>query len=384
MNRRFVLPLRFPHRPVGVLAGLVALGAFCAPAAGLEVVTLEPAAEARAGVATRPVEEHAFGDRLRVVGRVVRSPGSTVTVKALVEGRIESLAVAPGERVERGAPLVVLHSHDLHEMRARYLRAREASRLAENRVHAGEQLLELEGISRLDLEERRQRALAARLEVEAVLADLEFLGYDEAQVETFDRPDWHAELTVRAPSAGVVLDLAVEEQGWVSHYEPMVTLGDPDRLELELQIPPDEAGRVEPGDRVDFGPVGRPERASLAEVITGVPRVDPTTRTVTVRARIVEGLGESLPGVFVEGTLVHGEDRASPAVPESAVIRVDQGDHVFVKIAPGTYEARPVRVGAFDGERYQVLDGVAVGEEVAVAGVFLLKSALVRAGEGDG
>ncbi len=45
---------------------------------------------------------------------------------------------------------------------------------------------------------------------------------------------------------------------------------------------------------------------------------------------------------------------------------------------PATYEARPVRLGHFNGSRYQILAGVAVGEEVAVEGVFLLKSALLR------
>ncbi len=350
------------------------------PAArAVETVRLDAAGEARAGIEIRPVIEVSFGDQIRIVGQTVRSPGATLRVKALVEGRVDAVHVAPGDRVPRGGALVTIESHDLHELKGRYLRAREALKLAENHVEAGEQLLELEGISRLNLEQRRQHALGARLDIAAVEAELEHLGFRRQEVATlFDDPDWHPKLTLRAPMAGAVLDLEVEAHGWVERYQPLLVLGDPARLELELQMPPDQADRAAPGDIVEFVPVGRPRIAGRARIITRVPRVDPTTRTVTLRAEITEGRALTLPGVFIEGTLVRGEASASPSVPESAVIRIGAEDRVFVHTGESTYEARPVDVGRFNGSRYEILAGAAVGEEVAVEGVFLLKSALLR------
>jgi cobalt-zinc-cadmium efflux system membrane fusion protein len=70
-------------------------------------------------------------------------------------------------------------------------------------------------------------------------------------------------------------------------------------------------------------------------------------------------------------------------VPEAAVIRIGVDDHVFVETGPGTYEARPVRVGRFDDNHYEILDGVRPNERVAVEGVFLLKSALLRPSDGE-
>lgn len=351
---------------------------------GVQTVQLDAAAERRGGIETRPVVEHAFGNRIRIVGQTVRSPGSTLTVKALVEGRVEAVHVAPGDRVPRGGALVTLQSHDLHELKGRYLSAREALKLAENRVEAGEQLLELEGISRLELEQRRLHALGARLEVDAVEAELEHLGFPREEVANlFDDPDWHPLLTMSAPMASAVLDLEVEAHGWVERYQPLLVLGDPARLELELQLPPDQAEQVTPGDLVEFVPVGRSGRTGRARIVTRVPRVDPTTRTVTLRAEITEGLELTLPGVFVEGTLIQGNVSASPSVPEAAVIRIGAEDHVFVQTGASTYEARPIQVGRFDGSRYEILEGAEVGEDVAVVGVFLLKSALLRQADGS-
>jgi multidrug efflux pump subunit AcrA (membrane-fusion protein) len=57
-------------------------------------------------------------------------------------------------------------------------------------------------------------------------------------------------------------------------------------------------------------------------------------------------------------------------------------DYVFVRLDAETFEARPVSVGRFNGSRYEIQEGLELDEEVAVQGVFLLKSALLRGEEG--
>jgi cobalt-zinc-cadmium efflux system membrane fusion protein len=367
-----------PRRGWRLLLSLFLLGAV-SPVLATEMVQLEPAALERAGVAVEAVESRAFGDLVRVVGQVVRQPGATVEVKSILGGRVEQLHAAPGAKVRSGQPLLTLHSHELHQLQGELLSAHEALRLALNQVEAGEQLLALEAISRLELDRRRQQGLAARLALQAVEAELEDLGYGEAEIARLvESSETHPALVVRAPADGVVLELGVELHGWVAPLEPLMMLGNPERLELELQLPPEEAARVAAGDRVVFGPVGRPELEGQAQVIAGVPQVDPMTRTVTVRAELVDGRGRLLPGVFVEGVLHRGVAESAPAVPAAAVARLGAADHVFVRRDATRFEARPVQLGRFDGSHYEIVAGLAAGEEVAVEGVFLLKSALVR------
>ncbi len=283
-----------------------------------ELVRLNADEQARAGIVVRPVLERSFGDQFRVVGQVVRSPGSTVPVKVVIPGRIEKTMATPGTRVQAGQPVLLMHSHALHGLQGDYLRAREQLRLAEIRLEAGRKLLELEGISRLELEEREQRAFGARLELEATRAELMDLGYTETELEEIvsrRSPDPH--LTIRAPVSGVVLELGVEPQEWVQAYHLLMVIGDPSRVELGLQIPPDQASSVAQGDQVEFIPVARPNAVGHATVVTSVPQVDPTTRTIVIRAAITDSLAPLVPGVFVEGTLTHG-GRATGDVPHRA------------------------------------------------------------------
>jgi cobalt-zinc-cadmium efflux system membrane fusion protein len=363
---------------------LLLSGALALPAAGGERVTLDAVAQSRAGIVVRPVLERSFGEQMRVFGEIVRSPGTTATVKTRLQTRVLRILVAPGDPVRQGEPLLEVYSHELHELEGQVLRLREEKRLADSRVEAGRQLLELEGISRIELEAREQRALAAAIDYEQSLHELEDLGYLQSDVKLLldsRLPD--GRMTLRSPMAGVVLDLAVQRHDWTEGFDPLLVVGDPASLELEVEVPPTDFPSIRTGDTVDFAPVGHPGLAGRARVITPIPRVDPSTRTMTVRAEIVESRTSLVPGTFVEGVLVRGEVRQALSVPESAVIRIGSADHVFVRLSAESFEARAVEIGLFNGTRYEVVTGVEPGEEVVVEGVFFLKSALLRGG-GEG
>jgi len=365
---------------------IVAAVAFVLSVSGLclaaERVQLNADEQARAGIVVREVLPRSFGDQFRVVGHVVRSPGSTSPVKVVVPGKIEEILATPGSRVRAGQPVLLMHSHTLHGLQADFLQAAERLRLAEIRVESGRKLLELEGISRMDLEERKQRAFGARLELQATRAELKDLGYtDDELAEIADSKNPNPHLTIRAPSGGVVLELDVEPGEWVQAYDLLMVIGDPSRIELELQIPPDQASSVARRDHIEFIPVARPDARGTATVVTSVPQVDPTTRTIVIRASIDKSRAPLVPGVFVEGMLTHGEARTAASVPEAAVTRMGAEDIVFVRLSPDTFEARPIALGQFNGTRYEVVSGVSEGEEIVVKGVFFLKSAMLK---GDG
>jgi len=359
----------------------VILGASVAAAGG--IVELDVRQLERAGVVVGTVEERGFGDSERVVGQVIRVPGSTLSVKAVIPGRVENLRVAPGDFIRKGEVMVELHAHELLSMQARLLQSRDRARLAATRLEAGRELYAIEGISRLDLQVREQEAHAADLDFTVIREELLDHGFPEAALEAvLENRKTDAHLPVVAPMSGVLLELNVEDQEWVEDYQTLLVMGDPQRVELELQIAPDLAAAVSTGDVVDFAPVGRSDLFGRARIVTKVPQVDPGTRTIKLRAEIIEATASLYPGVFVEGTVAHGEVRRAAGVPVSAVINIEGDDVVFVEVGEGSFEARPVELGVLDGAVHEVLGGVAVGDRIATGGVFLLKSTMLG-GEGE-
>lgn len=362
---------------LAVSVALIAVPALCA--AG-DVFEFTRAQQERSGVEVETVAERGFGDTFRVIGEVQRAPGTTETVKSLVPGRVEQVLVAPGQQVDSGESLLVLHSHELLSAQHDLQRLADDLDLARARLGAGERLLEVEGIAELEVESRRLRVRAAQRAFQGARAELADLGMDSDAISRVLAGEADPHLTLRANTAGVVLDLAAQPYLWIEPYQPLVVLGDAQRMELALQIPSDQADRVAAGDRVEFRPVGAAAGApGLARVVSRVPEVDPETRTLRVRAAIDREIGGLYPGVFVEGDLRHGEPRTTLAIPSGAVIVVAGQDSVFVRRGEETFERVPVVLGEAEDGFVEVESGLEAGDRVATGGVFLLKSAMVAA-----
>ena len=60
------------------------------------------------------------------------------------------------------------------------------------------------------------------------------------------------------------------------------------------------------------------------------------------------------------------------SVPESAVIDTGNRKVIYIEAEPGVYEGREVVLGPRIGDRFPVLEGLAVGEKVAARGAFLV------------
>ncbi len=134
-----------------------------------------------------------------------------------------------------------------------------------------------------------------------------------------------------------------------------------------------EAPLVVPGQNVEVSVPSIPGRTFTARVATVDPVLDPTTRTVRVRALVPTPDENLRPETFVQVRIevALGEQLA---LPREAVL--DTGEHqiVFVVHGEGDFEPRSVRLGREAQGFYEVLSGLAEGEEVVTSANFLIDS----------
>ena len=118
--------------------------------------------------------------------------------------------------------------------------------------------------------------------------------------------------------------------------------------------------RVVLEDGTDYGQDGKLLFSDLT--------VDPTTGQVTLRAEIPNPKGELLPGLYVRVKLEQAQVTNAITVPQQAVTRTQQGDHVTVVSADGKLSQRTVKISAAKDNQWVVLDGLKAGEQVMVDG----------------
>jgi len=85
------------------------------------------------------------------------------------------------------------------------------------------------------------------------------------------------------------------------------------------------------------------------------------------------------PGAAVKARIVVATQAAAQVVPLSALQSMDGKDVVFVR-SGDTYTARPVRLGARDAGKVEVLDGLTPGEQVVVEQSYVVKADIGKAG----
>ncbi|MBK9135060.1 MAG: efflux RND transporter periplasmic adaptor subunit [Betaproteobacteria bacterium] len=364
------------HRALRPL--LAALPVSVAVAGAAALVCLAPAVaqtQTRAqGAATAlkvVTADAAPGDAVVAYDGVVEAVRQT-TVAAQVPGAVVRLAVKAGDRVAAGQLLVQLDARAAAQTAeasdAQVQAARAALDVAAKDLERQRSLHAANFISRAALDRAEAEFRAAQAQAGAQVAQA---GAARTQTGFF---------TVRAPYAGIVADVPVTLGDMAMPGRTLVTLYDPAALRVTAAVPQSAAARVGQGAavRVELPTLPAARRMVAPMRLQVLPAADAATHTLTVRADLAPGKQGSdaltglLPGQFARLWLpaaamgdTPAATGASPWVPMSAIVRRAELTGLYVLDAEGRPLLRQVRLGRSDGERVEVLSGLAAGERVA-------------------
>jgi membrane fusion protein, multidrug efflux system len=165
----------------------------------------------------------------------------------------------------------------------------------------------------------------------------------------------------------VVADVPVTLGDMALPGRALVALYDPRSLRVSAAVPQSAAARVGRGERarVELPTLPAERRWQVPLALQALPAADAATHTVTVRAELVSDLAGAAPGQFARLWLPADAARVVGAwVPVAAVVRRAEMVGLYVLDSQGRALLRQVRLGRRDGDRVEVLSGLAVGERV--------------------
>lgn len=343
-------------------------------------VRIDPALARRARIRTERVAQHGIAPALQLAGSVDFDATRTAEVGGRIAGRVTRILVRPGDVVRAGAPLAEIESAQLGEALAQYFSAHARLIAARQALARATALAAQDLTTAQELEQARANSQALAAEARGAEARLVAMGLSPSEVPSLQGGSGARRVTLRAPMAGEVLS----RQGVVGQsVEPTSTIlriADTSELWVLLDVFERDLARVHDGDRAEIVCDTWPGRVFRGVVEHVEPVVDPATRTARVRIEVENPESLLRPGQFVTARLRPAGDAAREAltVPRAALLQLDGRPAVFVAAGEGEYEARPLELGAHDGDRVEVVRGLAEGDEVVVEGGFALKSELQR------
>jgi RND family efflux transporter MFP subunit len=257
-------------------------------------------------VTTIPLQRGSLPRTVTAYGVVQADTAARATIVAPVAAMLTRIYVHRGESVHGGAALVQLTPSA--PTRAAYAQATAAMRLASAALEHERELLAEHLATRQQLDDAQKAESDAR----AALAALAAQGAG-------------APATLRAPFAGVVLDIMASPHALLTEGTVLLELSQATGLTLTVGAAPDAAVQIAAGDQAEVTAVGA-AHAWPTHVISPGALVDAASGLVPVRVALPQGrwlAGESARAVITVG-MAQGY-----VVPHAAVL-LDDDAHPYV------------------------------------------------------
>ena len=348
-------------------------------------VELSAAEAEAAGIRTAEAETGTVSGQLELPAEIRFDADRVARVSPQVEGIVAELHAGEGDTVNAGATLARLTSRELAGLKADYLNALSAERLARTELAREENLWEKKITSEADVQSARASFSAANAAREAAENRLHAVGIGHGVLDGLDEAadGALAQAYVTAPITGEIIQRSVSLGETVSAGgEPVFVIIDDSVVWADIAVYKEDLGKVEEGQTVilqrDDG-----QRLAEGKISTVLPVIDETSRTATARVIVDNAEHRLKPGQFVTARIETGGAAAVVRVPSDAVVTVEERLSVFVPTGDG-FQPREVRSGASSDGYTEILSGLSAGDEFVSEGAFTLKAQLEKDAFGDG
>lgn len=308
-----------------------------------------------------------------------------VALTAEVTARVDSIAVAEGDDVQKGQLLLRLDPETYNNVIAR-----EEAGLRQNRISIERQRAVL-ALRRQQLERSEKLAVAnlidrSRLDEDRnqfVLAEADLRSSEEALSRATavlsDAREQRAKTEIRAPIAGRVVDLPIEV-GEVAIPSTaslagarLMTIADTSAIQAEVRVDEADIARIAPGQRADVFAAAYPERALAGRVdkIALTPTVDGQGRSYEVTLS-VDAPAELLlrSGMSARAVIFIGEGGKRLAVPVESVVTETPDKNVVRRYVfredGGRARKVEIRTGLSDDRWEAVESGLKADERIVI------------------
>src|SRR5438093_10087745 len=303
------------------------------------------------GVTYAKVERKPLRHTIRAVGMVVPDKGRNWQFVSRVDGYVQKLNVtAPGEIVEKDAPLMSIYSPDLLTSEREFvelLRMRDEARTKDAR----------ETTDKL-IESARRR--------------LHLWNVTDAQIDELQRTRKPQEnLTLLSPFRGIVQSVPVDQGKGVKVGDMLVEVADLSVVWVWAECYENELPMLKVDQKIDI--TAKTYRGEKCEGTNRLinPFQDEAKRTAKVRIDLPNPDFKLRPAMYVNAELAMDMGEGL-TIPVSAVMPTGTRNVAFVDKGGGKLEPRIIQLGSKYADLYEVQSGLQESERVIASANFLI------------
>lgn len=309
-------------------------------------------------VQTTHVKKDALDERVTFTGNI--RPRNEVELFTKVPGRIETLTAEVGDKVKAGQVLATVEHREIAWQSKAAEAALEVARanLASAKLdyERTEHLFKGGSAPQAQLDGAKTRLSLAQAQVAQAEASA---GLSRQQV---------ANARLETPINGTIVRRTANVGMMAGQMVPLFTVQDVATLKLESAVEASQYARLKKGAEAVVTVDGLPGEQFTGKVSLLSPSLDANTRRALVEIEVDNTSGRLLPNMFATAQVTVGRVENALVAPKDAVLLSAEGATVF-RVKGGKVEAVTPKLGAQNGDRVQLLNGVSEGDELVVGGL---------------
>lgn len=312
-------------------------------------------------------------------GRIEANEQLVTRIGASVTGRVTDIQADVGSRVQAGQVLARVTSPELTSAQLTYLRARSATSQAERAVERAQMLIKADVIGAAEVQRREAELSIAKAELQAAADQLALLGIPRGSIERLaEKGQLSSHAGIVANRSGVVIERKVSQGQVAQPGDPLFTVADLSNVWVVGALPEQDASAVQEGQKIEISVPALGSRQFSGKVVYVSDTVSADTRTLMVRTQ-VDNADRALKPQMLALLRILGQGTQQVVVPESAVVRENDKDHVYVLVGDGVFKLTEVQLGTATKGVRPVIKGLSAGTPVVVDGAFHLNNERKRA-----
>ena len=328
-----------------LLVGGVCLASVACSSKKSAEVAAEPVVEVKPKVTTSVVHIQAVDQQSVFTGNVEGYAVNNITPQQ--PRRITRLLVDVGDRVAAGQKVAELDNAALAQAKAQYENTKA-------NYERSNELYQFGGESKANWEAMKTSYEVAKSTYENLLENT----------------------TLVSPISGVITARNYDI-GDMCGGQPIFVVQKINPVKIKISVSESLYTHIKKGMEVEVEFDALPEQKFTAKVSRITPSIDPSTRTFPVELVLANAKEIVKPGMYARVTMNYGT-RQSIVVPDLAVVKqLGSGNrYVYIRKQDGTVSYSKVELGRRMGDKYEILSGIADGDEVVTSGQVALKDGI--------
>lgn len=300
-------------------------------------------------VTVQNVAQKTFKDIIEALGTT--KANEEVTLYPAYDARVKSIHFVGGDSVTKGDVLVTLISDEeqaeVKELEANLIESKRKLTRFEN-------LHKANSVSQSVVDEQSAVTDAIKAQLEQAQAKLN-------------------KYKIKAPFNGILGPRNISVGTYLSSQTAISTLDDISVIKVDFTLPEKDLTKIHVGQTIEATNIAYGDQTFTGTVANISSRLDPITRSISVRAHIQNKDNKLKPGMLLTVMLLRSVEEVI-LIDESALIPKEDKQWVYIIENDGTAKKVSITIGRRRPGVVEVISGLTIGQQVVIEGALKIRN----------